>query len=109
MLATGLQYIHNNGIIHRDVKPSNILIKLNDENRVIDLKIADYGIACRYETGQKLPALINGRQGYDAPEILLPGNQDYDEKVDSWSLGITLYYLVTKEFPFKRKNKSNGK
>jgi len=51
MLATGLKYIHNNGVIHRDVKPSNILVNLNDDFKVTELKIADFGIACRYENG----------------------------------------------------------
>jgi len=44
--------------------------------------------------------MVGARLGIDAPELLIENNQDYDDKVDSWSLGITLYYLVTKEFPF---------
>ena len=95
--------MHDNGVIHRDIKPSNILVNLNEDGNVKDLNIADFGYAVRYEQGESLQSMVNPRLGIDAPELLIENNHNYNEKVDSWSLGITLYYLVTKEFPFKRK------
>ena len=95
--------MHDNGVIHRDIKPSNILVNLNEDGNVKDLNIADFGYAVRYEQGESLPSMVSPRLGIDAPELLIENNQNYNDKVDSWSLGITLYYLVTKEFPFKRK------
>jgi len=53
--------MHDNGIIHRDIKPSNILVNLSDDDTVKDLNIADFGFAVRYELGESLPGIADGR------------------------------------------------
>lgn len=91
---------HSQGIIHRDIKPENLLIKMNEDAKVIDLKLADFGHACKIGCEANKYQKNYGTLGYMAPEIMLP-EVDYDERVDAWSLGVLLYNLVTGCMPFK--------
>lgn len=89
----GLQYLHKEKKIHRDIKSGNIL--MNSEGEV---KLADFGI-----TAQLLHTLSRrnsywGTMLYMAPEVLL--ESDYDEKADIWSLGITLLEIAEGTLPF---------
>ena len=93
-VARGLDYAHRRGIVHRDVKPANILVR---EDGLV--KLADFGVA-RIEsseltrTGQSV-----GSPSYIAPEMLL--EQPVDGRSDLFSLGVILYELLTGEKPFK--------
>ncbi|ELK33994.1 Serine/threonine-protein kinase MARK1 [Myotis davidii] len=94
-LVSALQYCHHKGIAHRDVKPANILLEENN------IKLADFGFA-RETKGQNLSTFC-GTIYYLAPEIFK--QQDYDGcKADVWSLGVTLYKMVTGKLPFKGAN-----
>jgi cyclin-dependent kinase 12/13 len=84
-LLSGLQHCHDRGILHRDIKGSNLLI---DKNGM--LQIADFGLANYYSINQQQP-LTNRvvTLWYRAPELLL-GSTDYGVGIDLWSAGCLL-------------------
>lgn len=89
----GIEYLHEYNIIHRDLKPANIL--LNDDSSII---IADFGVSKIIENKINSYTLI-GTPYYISPEMYKDNN--YDKKIDIWSLGCILYELVTLSVPFE--------
>ncbi|KAK4755420.1 hypothetical protein SAY87_009177 [Trapa incisa] len=94
-LATGLHVLRENNLIHRDLKPQNLLLVTRDECPV--LKIADFGFA-RSLQPRDLAETLCGSPLYMAPEIMQL--QKYDAKADLWSVGAILYQLVTGKTPY---------
>jgi serine/threonine protein kinase len=89
-LLRGLEHCHKHGVLHRDIKGSNLLIN-NDGV----LKIADFGLATSYQPDQSLP--LTSRVvtlWYRAPELLL-GATEYGPAIDMWSAGCILAELFT--------------
>jgi outer membrane protein assembly factor BamB/predicted Ser/Thr protein kinase len=97
-IADALDLAHSHGIIHRDVKPDNIL---SDESGIF--KIMDFGIA-RIEEGTRLTVTgsIMGTPEYMSPEQA--SGVTADRRTDIYSLGVVLYELVTGRLPFKGEN-----
>uniref|UniRef100_A0A2P2IPR8 Serine/threonine-protein kinase ATG1a isoform X2 n=1 Tax=Rhizophora mucronata TaxID=61149 RepID=A0A2P2IPR8_RHIMU len=95
-LAAGLQVLQGNHLIHRDLKPQNLL--LSSHETIPQLKIGDFGFA-RSLMPQGLADTFCGSPLYMAPEIIR--NQKYDAKADLWSVGAILFQLVTGEPPFE--------
>ncbi|MHB9064660.1 MAG: serine/threonine protein kinase [Pirellulaceae bacterium] len=97
--ARGLQYAHDARLIHRDVKPANLLIDDHGALKILDLGLALYS----REGATSLTLLHNenvlGTADYLAPEQAL-SSHDVDSRVDIYSLGCTLYYLLTGHPPF---------
>jgi hypothetical protein len=94
----GLQYAHRRGVLHRDLKPHNLL--LNDEG---DVKVSDFGLLKELEpTGAMLTprSAILGTPYYMAPEQAL--GESVDERSDIFSLGATFFHLFTGQLPFNR-------
>ena len=97
--ADGLQYAHEHKLIHRDVKPANLLV---DERGVV--KLLDLGLALISNDAQASLTIANnenvlGTADYLAPEQAL-NSHDVDARVDIYSLGCTMYYLLTGHPPF---------
>ena len=85
---------------HRDLKPQNILIKYkneNDKNNFI-IKLSDYGEAKRLTMTKNVFTTYVGTWSYMAPEILM--EQNFDLKCDLWSLGVIIYILYFREYPY---------
>lgn len=98
-LAAGLQVLRDNNLIHRDLKPQNLLLCTDDDNAA--LKIADFGFA-RSLQPRGLAETLCGSPLYMAPEIMQL--QKYDAKADLWSVGAILFQLVTGKTPFTGSN-----
>ncbi|KAJ8923295.1 hypothetical protein NQ315_001853 [Exocentrus adspersus] len=103
-MALALQYLHSIGITHRDLKPGNIL--LNDDNAYTMIKIADFGMSKFYEMCDM--TTFCGTWSFMAPEVLLVKefNGQYDKQIDVWSLGVILFYMLSKELPFDARDKA---
>jgi serine/threonine-protein kinase len=97
-VAAGLYYAHQRGVVHGDIKPSNIMV-LGDNL----VKIADFGIA-------RMASSLEHKQGdaiYGTPAFMSPEQiqgKPIDARSDIFSLGVVLYYLLTDRFPFSEEN-----
>ena len=91
-VSMGLEAAHNHGIVHRDVKPQNIIISTDGK-----VKVTDFGIA-RAASSNTISSNVMGSVHYSSPEQVRGGYSD--EKSDIYSLGITLYEMVTGRVPF---------
>jgi len=90
IIAQGVQYLNQFGIVHRDLKPENIVF--GKENEIKSIKIIDLGVCITLPYGKQSSEAI-GTLAYIAPEMYT--HKEYAYKVDVWSIGILLYYLVT--------------
>ena len=94
-LCDVLIYLHNqkpNPIIYRDMKPANIIV--TKENRV---KLIDFGIAREFKIENDSDTTYMGTRGYAAPEQY--GSSQTDQRTDIYSLGVTMYHLITGKSP----------
>ncbi|CAI5981855.1 unnamed protein product [Closterium sp. NIES-64] len=91
-VAKGMDFLHKNNIIHRDLKAANLLM---DENEVV--KVADFGVA-RVKAGSGIMTAETGTYRWMAPEVI--EHRAYDHKADVFSFGITLWELLTGKLPY---------
>ena len=95
-LAGGLEYLLSNNILHRDLKPQNILL-----TDAYDIKLTDFGFARIIDKNEMINTLC-GSPMYMAPEII--NKRDYNIKSDLWSVGIIMYEMVYGNVPYKVSN-----
>ncbi len=98
-IGKAIQYLHNYGMVHRDLKPENIVFGKN--NDINSLKIIDFGLTVTLGYEETVNDLM-GTVTYLAPEVYT--NKPYDFKVDVWSIGVILYYLLSGILPFDDEN-----
>ncbi|CAK8540060.1 unnamed protein product [Lathyrus sativus] len=91
-VSKGMNYLHQNNIIHRDLKTANLLM---DENELV--KVADFGVA-RVQTQSGVMTAETGTYRWMAPEVI--EHKPYDQKADVFSFGISLWELLTGELPY---------
>jgi len=98
-IAGGLSFAHQQGLVHRDVKPQNVL--MNGDGRA---KVTDFGIARSLDVqhGMTQTGTVLGTSDYIAPEQAQ--GQRVDEHTDVYSLGVVMYELLTSEVPFPGEN-----
>jgi serine/threonine-protein kinase len=100
-MARALEHAHSQGLIHRDVKPKNIMITTDGTAKLMDMglaRVADDAQAIAAETGR-----LFGTPYYISPEQII-GKHDVDSRCDIYSLGATLYHMITGKVPFEGKD-----
>jgi len=94
-VAEALEYVHFQRLLHRDVKPGNVMISTEGE-----VKLLDFGIAKDQTQGDLTKeGVLVGSPAYMAPEVLL--GEEEDPTADVWALGVTLYELASGRKPFR--------
>lgn len=109
-----MNYCHARGIVHRDLKVENVLVKEVIESKDgeskeadtfggrkrINVKLIDFGISCRIKPHQRLNKFF-GTPYYMAPEVI---RRDYTEKCDLWACGVILYIIMCGYPPFRAQS-----
>jgi serine/threonine protein kinase len=101
-LVSAVHYCHEVlNIAHRDIKPENLLLDAND-----DLILCDFGVSQFFKSQEDFIAGTQGTMRFMAPEIVKTGQEKilHGKHVDVWALGVTIYNMMTSEFPFTGKS-----
>mmetsp|Transcript_4356 Transcript_4356/g.15087 ORF Transcript_4356/g.15087 Transcript_4356/m.15087 type:complete len:337 (-) Transcript_4356:68-1078(-) len=104
-IICGVEYLHEHGIVHRDLKLENFILENDSPDATI--KIADFGLSKYFNDGSMLKTMCGSPQ-YVAPEVLDVGSTAlaYTPAVDMWSMGVILYILLSGYSPFDDEDDS---
>jgi len=107
--ALGLQHAHERGMVHRDIKPANLILAREGKKAIV--KVLDFGLAKMTSEGQADSGLTREGQVLGTPDYIAPEQicdaQSADIRADIYSLGCTLYYLLTGGPPFRGERLSD--
>ena len=95
-IAEGLRAAHAIDLIHRDIKPHNVLLAENKRKA----KLADFGIAADHQSSQATSVVRGGSLGYAAPEQWTTAGRNLDGRTDIYALGVTMYQMLTQCMPY---------
>ena len=99
-IQEGVKFIHGKNVIHRDLKPNNILFLDKEKNHVV---IIDFGIS-GISNGLNREIIKAGTFKFTPPEVLSRNNYQSSNKIDIWALGVILYLMIFKTYPFNGEN-----
>lgn len=112
-LSAGMKHLRDNNLVHRDLKPGNIMKFICDDGSIV-YKLADFGAARELHEGQQFASLY-GTEEYLHPDMYeravlrKPVGKMFGVTVDLWSIGVTLYHVATGNLPYRpyggRRNK----
>ncbi|KAF7992114.1 hypothetical protein HCN44_001439 [Aphidius gifuensis] len=95
-VSSAIKYLHNKKITHRDIKAQNVLLRSNEEYTLV--KVTDFGLSKLINDETQMQSR-SGTFKYMAPEIYK--RKVYTNRVDVWSLGVLLYFMLRNRFPFE--------
>ncbi len=108
MMCLGLNYIHIQGFVHRDISSKNLFLKKKEHGEGYWLIVADFGLARNLRDKTTTISMNNmGTEKYCPPEFFQDKPPIPNDKLDSWSSGIVLYEMIAGHLPFSGNDVKN--